>query len=299
MPGSVLKGIKKRASSIKNAIRGRRYTIKDAESDTWSLSSDGSTTSYTIRGSSGRGNSHFQERSLSEDELNRQAGKRRNATRRLSLGDEQFDDHKENMRKCWSEDKIAKPTKKTRVISQFKSFLCVIPELEHAHDEHLCKTHYQAKDSRESLSEATFHGDNSAWFVHSADDLLGGDANNEHDEVFEERPDGDIDWNATGARPKDFKDQGTSSGISSLRPKLPEGNEGPMMTEFMNSLENSPSGRSASSKFQSRKNYILIQFTNVKSEIRKCLSHTLHTSPQHHEEAGKQHLQSQEISKAI
>ena len=285
MPRSVLKGIKKKASSIKNAIKGRRYAIKDAESDSWSLSSDGSATSYTMRGSSGRGNIQFQERSLSEDELNRLAGKRRNATRRLSLGDEQFDDHEENLRKCWSEDKIAKPTKKKRVMSQVKSFLCVIPELEHAHDdnircsEHLRKTHHQAKDSRASLSEATIHGDNSAWSVHSADDLLGGNTNNEHDEVFEERPDGDIAWVATGARPKEFKDQGTSSGISSLRPKLPKGNEGPMIEEFMNSaLENSPRGRSASSKFQSRKNYILIQFTNVKSEIRKCLSHTLQTN---------------------
>ena len=259
MPGSVIKGIKKKASSIKNAIRGRRYATKDAESDTWSLSSDGSTTSYTMRGSSGRGNSHFQEKSLSEDALNRQAGKRHNTTRRLSLGDERFDDHEENLRKCWSEDKIAKPTKKKRVMSQVKSYLCVIPEFEHAHDdnfrcsEHQRKTNHQAKDSRASLSEATIHGDNSTWSVHSADDLLGGDTNNEHDEVFEERPNGDIDWVATGARPKDFKDQGTSSGISSLRPKLPEGNEGPMMTEFMNSaLENSPRGRSASSKFQSK-----------------------------------------------
>ena len=278
MPGSVLKGIKKRASSlknairgryqgikkkassIKNAIRGRRYATKDAESDTWALSSDGSTISYTIQGSSGRGNIQFQERSLSEDELNRQAAKRRNATRRLSLGDEQFDDHEENLRKCWSEDKSVKPTKKKRVMSQVKSFLGVIPELEHAHDtnfscsEHQRKTHHQAIDSRASLSEATIHGDNTAWSVHSADYLLDNDAKNEDDEVFEERPDGDIDWVATGARPKDFKDQGTSSGISSLRPKLPKGNEGPMMEEFMNSaLENSPRGCSASSKFQSRK----------------------------------------------
>ena len=261
MPRSIKKYVRKKASSFVNALKGKHYDVTVAESDAWSLSSENSVSStaklsgysfdITVRGV---GNEDFRGRSHSVDGLRKNSSK---CIRRLSL-DEQLHDDQDYLRRCWSEDKVGKEPKKKKFMSQFKSFLCIIPEIEH---ESKNSKHHREKNTGNrgkkrhySLSEITDDVDSASTMSCQTDQDLMGTADNKVQHEAEVKVEENIDWKATGARPKTvMKDPGTSSGVSSLSPDLPEG---PMLDEFMNAaLKHSPRGHMASSKFDKKRYY--------------------------------------------
>ena len=228
MPGRFRKYLRKKASSLRNALTRKNNTGK-SEEDSSSLWSEEFRQSYRVRCNTDvdvyrkKEIPNVQSRCVSADGLE------------VTNLEPEFDEG--NLRRCCSEDYLHKDSKKKSFLSKL---LCGIPEVDSIDERYMPCSKPPECTVVESLSVTT---QNASEFSSQTIESF----NDPDDKRAPEKVQG-TSCGATEARPLHFKDHATSSEISSLQPSLPD-EEGPMMEEFMDAaLANTPEGRSASSK---------------------------------------------------